>query len=243
MAPRSQKSSKAKKRRGVYWVVSTHWDREWYEPFQGFRYRLVGLLDEVLDTMERDPRFSHFQLDGQSSPIEDYLEVRPENETRVRQLAQAGRLGLGPWYTMPDELILSGEALVRNLQEGLRVARRFGPPSRAGFVCDVFGHNSQLPQILQGFGIDNAFLWRGADEERQGPCFRWRGADGSEVLAVRFGPKHGYCDYAFAVRDADDHTAEFDVKAALPKARRFVKMQAERLGKLPVLVFDGGDHL
>ena len=74
MAPRSQKSPKAKKRRAAYWVVSTHWDREWYEPFQDFRYRLVGLLDEVTIwsyalTREEILRVKHARMDHPDSQL------------------------------------------------------------------------------------------------------------------------------------------------------------------------------
>jgi mannosylglycerate hydrolase len=37
-------------------VPHTHWDREWYLPFQSFRLRLVGLVDRLLDFMEADAR-------------------------------------------------------------------------------------------------------------------------------------------------------------------------------------------
>ncbi|HYT25966.1 MAG TPA: hypothetical protein VEP73_05730, partial [Actinomycetota bacterium] len=68
--------------RTVHLVPHTHWDREWYEPFQRFRMRLVDLLDRVLDRAEADPGFA-FTLDGQTATIEDYLEIRPEAEGRV----------------------------------------------------------------------------------------------------------------------------------------------------------------
>ncbi|MBI4579445.1 MAG: hypothetical protein HY718_07065, partial [Planctomycetes bacterium] len=84
------------KRTGHY-VISTHWDREWYESFQSYRFRLVSVLDEVLDVMQRDLRFRYFQLDGQVIPIEDYLEIRPEREAELRDLIEEGRLRLGPW--------------------------------------------------------------------------------------------------------------------------------------------------
>ena len=29
-------------------VAHTHWDREWYAPYEHFRARLAGVLDEVL---------------------------------------------------------------------------------------------------------------------------------------------------------------------------------------------------
>ena len=49
-----------------YIVPQTHWDREWYEPFQTFRMRLVKLLDAVLPMLERDPSYARYLLDGQT---------------------------------------------------------------------------------------------------------------------------------------------------------------------------------
>ena len=62
---------------------------------------------------------------------------------------------------MPDEFTVSGELLIPDLEMGRDLARTLGAePSNAGFVCDMFGHNSQLPQIFAGFGIPGAFIWR-----------------------------------------------------------------------------------
>ena len=88
--------------RTAHYVASTHWDREWYETFQGFRMRLVSMLDELFKIMQDDSAFT-FEMDGQFIPIADYLEVRPEREPLVRQFASEGRLRLGPWYVLPDE--------------------------------------------------------------------------------------------------------------------------------------------
>src|SRR5580704_9937129 len=95
-------------------VPHTHWDREWYEPFQTFRLRLVHLMDTLLELLEQDPSYSRFLLDGQMAMVEDYLEVRPENEERIRALAAAGRISMGPWYILMDEFLASGETIVRN---------------------------------------------------------------------------------------------------------------------------------
>jgi len=232
-----------KKKQKAFLVNSTHWDREWYEPFQVFRYRLVSLLDEVLGVMQNDKRFSHFQMDGQSAPIEDYLEIKPEQKPLVKTLAQEARLALGPWYTMSDEFIVSGESLIRNLKEGLRVAKNFGIPSRVGFVCDIFGHNSQMPQIFRGFEIKCALVWRGINEQTAGPFFRWRSPDGSEVLSYRLGPNTGYGDYAFLVRNVGDHSENFNLKQMLKRSEDYIKRQADRCGSLPLLLFNGSDHL
>ncbi len=62
----------------------------------------------VLDLLEARPSFSHFLLDGQTAMVDDYLEIRPESEPRIRSLAGAGRLSLGPWHSQPDEFLVSG---------------------------------------------------------------------------------------------------------------------------------------
>ncbi|HLT85722.1 MAG TPA: hypothetical protein VKZ83_15925, partial [Phototrophicaceae bacterium] len=61
---------------GLVLVPHTHWDREWYEPHDVFRLRLVHVLDDVVARLETDPEF-RFTLDGQTAAIEDYLEIRP----------------------------------------------------------------------------------------------------------------------------------------------------------------------
>ena len=79
-------------------VPHTHWDREWYAPFETMRFHLVKFFDELLDVVEADPDLPVFLLDGQSVIIEDYLEVRQDQRARVARLVAAGRLRPGPDY-------------------------------------------------------------------------------------------------------------------------------------------------
>ena len=51
-------------------VPHTHWDREWYRSHEAFRYRLVRMLDGLLDLLERDPSYLHFTLDGQTIAVD-----------------------------------------------------------------------------------------------------------------------------------------------------------------------------
>ena len=88
----------------VYVVSHTHWDREWYREFQGFRVRLVYMMDQLIETMENDPEYRYFLLDGQTIVLNDYLEIRPENKARLQSLISAGRIKIGPWYVIPDSL-------------------------------------------------------------------------------------------------------------------------------------------
>jgi len=228
--------------RRAHYVLSTHWDREWYQSFQDFRYRLVQLLDRVLDGLAEGRLGGPFQTDGQAIVLEDYLEVRPERHAQVEALARQGKLAIGPWYVLPDEFLVSGESLVRNLRLGRRVARSFGgKPSEAGFVCDIFGHNSQLPQILAGFGIQGGFVWRGLNTVHTRHV-RWRGADGTELPCYRFG-KVGYCSYAVQVRHANDPTQRFDAEQAAADLDAYLQAEAACTEVDPLLLFDGGDHM
>jgi alpha-mannosidase len=161
-------------------VPHTHWDREWYEPFQRFRLRLVALLDDVLDRMERDPR-QRFTLDGQMAAVDDYLEVRPERRDRVAALVRDGRLAVGPWQILLDEFLCSGENIVRNLERGVRRAGELGAAMPVGYLPDMFGHIAQMPQILAGAGLAHACVWRGVPDRVRRHAFAWVAPDGTAI--------------------------------------------------------------
>src|SRR6266699_251337 len=173
-------------------VPHTHWDREWYQTFQQFRMRLVRTVDKLLDILDRDNQFQYFMLDGQTIVLDDYLEVKPEQEKRLKEYTRAGRIQVGPWYLQPDEFLVNSESLVRNLQIGLRQAAGYGDPMRVGYVPDCFGHIAQLPQILRGFGIDSAVFWRGIGAEAHKSEFYWAAPGGTQVLVIFLADASGY---------------------------------------------------
>ncbi len=107
----------------IHLVPHTHWDREWYRPFQSFRMQLVEVIDRVLEMLEAEPDFV-FTLDGQLATIDDYLAIRPEHEERIRRHVQSGRLAVGPWQILMDEFLVSGETLVRNSSRAGSVGKR-----------------------------------------------------------------------------------------------------------------------
>src|SRR5690625_3693852 len=165
---------------GIILVPHTHWDREWYEPHEVLRLRLVHVLDDVVTRLETDPEF-RFTLDGQTAAIEDYLQIRPEMRERVAALVRAGRLAIGPFLILLDEFCCDGETIVRNLELGIERAERLGGAMGVGYLPDMFGHTAQMPQILRGFGIEHAALWRGVPAAVTEHAFTWRAPDGSAV--------------------------------------------------------------
>jgi mannosylglycerate hydrolase len=217
-------------------VPHTHWDREWYRPFEHFRLELARVVDGVIEVLEGDPDFPAFTLDGQAVVLEDYLEVRPENEGRLRALLSAGRLQVGPSYILPDEFLVGAEPLVRNLLMGRTVCERFGAkPSPVGYLPDSFGHPAQLPQLLAGFGIRSFIFSRGLGDQIDdvGVIFRWRSPDDSEVLAFQQLPHYANFADLSGVEDAERRVRDV--------VERFGKA-LERAGVDDVLLCNGSDH-
>ncbi len=215
----------------LYFVVHTHWDREWYQPFQQMRARLVEMADRMLPMVESGALPS-FHFDGQTIVLDDYLEVRPGAAQRIARLVRAGKLQIGPWYVLADSFLVSGESLIRNLEIGLQIARRFGPALDAGYLPDQFGHIAQLPQILAGFGFRTAVLWRGVGADVARNRFIWEAPDGSTVLTVYL--PYGYSNGANFPLDTAD--------AFLARARDIAARERAFAGGLPILVMNGTDH-
>jgi len=144
--------------------LHTHWDREWYREFESFRLRLIVIFGEVLDLLESG-KIPSFYFDGQTSAIEDYLEINPEKEPLVRKLIKQKKLFIGPCYTLVDEFLTDGVCFRKNLEIGLKYSKKMGCEDFLGYFADTFGHSKNIPLILQEFGIDKAVVWRGCPEE------------------------------------------------------------------------------
>lgn len=186
----------------VHVVAHTHWDREWYHPAERFRQKLVALVDELIDDPPRADE--SFLLDGQTIIIDDYLAVRPDRAPALSQLLRDKRLEAGPWFVLADELIPSGEALVRNLLTGHRALRCFGADAPPVLYCpDSFGHPAALPSIAAGFGLPLIILWRGYGSARwpKGDVVRWIAPGGDEALIYHL-PRDGYEFGSHLPRDA-----------------------------------------
>ncbi len=218
----------------VFVIPHTHWDREWYATFQQFRIRLVHVMDALLDLLERDPSYTHFNLDAQTVVLQDYLEIRPEKRNILQKLVRERRLGVGPWYVLPDEFLVSGEALVRNLLLGHRIAGEFGHVQKVGYIPDTFGHISQLPQILQGFGIPFAMHLRGLDEGNLKSELWWQSPDGSSVLLRHLPTNLGYANAASLAEEVQEAASDLHV---------FAHYETQRASSSVLLALNGVDHL
>ena len=181
-------------------ISNTHWDREWVYPFQETRLLLLEFMDDLLDLLDRDTEFHSFLMDSQTLAIEDYLDLRPERETQVKKHIKAGRLIVGPWYSLPEEYIVNGESLVRNMVIGHRLAEKWGKVSKIGYTPFSYGQTSQMPQIYRAFDIDTIIFYRGINTPKSE--FIMEAPDGSRVTGCRFGALSRFSYYFYVYRMA-----------------------------------------
>lgn len=142
-------------------ISHTHWDREWYMPYEYHHTLLAELMNDLLRILEEDDSFRSFHLDGQTIIIEDYLQIHPEKREVLEKYIREGRIIIGPWYVLQDEFLTSSEANVRNLLIGHQDAAYYGVISKLGYFPDSFGNMGQAPQMLKQADIDTAVFGRG----------------------------------------------------------------------------------
>ncbi len=215
-------------------ISETHWDRAWYRTFEEFRLRLVELVDKLFLILESNPDFTHYTFDGQTIVLEDYLEVKPQERSRLERFIGNGRILVGPWYVLPDVFLVSGESLIRNLLMGRRIAQEFGQVMDVGYIPDPFGLVSQLPQIVSQFGYDSIIFARGTGDEvdELGSEFIWKAPDGSDVMAHWLPLSYG--NIAWLPPDVDDAVSVIEGVLDELQQRSVIKT---------CLLMNGSDHL
>lgn len=191
----------------AYVIPHTHWDREWRYPLWKNRMLLVEFFDQLLEILDNNKDYHCFLMDGQISPIEDYLEVMPQNKEKVTKHIKEGRIAVGPWYTLPDLYPVDGECLVRNLLKGIRITKKYGEPLGVGYNTFGWGQTAQLPQIYKEFGFDFIICAKKVSKDRAPDSeFWWEAPDGTKVLTSRLGEHaranlffNSYIDVKFGV--------------------------------------------
>ena len=108
---------------------------------------------------------------------------------QIRKLVEAGRWSIsGGWYLQPDANLPGLESFVRHMSEGRRYFfDQFGVRPKVAYNFDSFGHHAGMPQLLRQAGFEMYVHMRpqGHDLELPSDFYRWRGVDGSEILALR----------------------------------------------------------
>jgi alpha-mannosidase len=172
----------------VFVLASTHNDIGWAgTPSEIAEHRERGIIDKLIDIMERRPRFA-FAMEV-AFYLEEYLGRKPHRAAKIKELVDEGFLEWGGTYTQPFESLLPGETLLRQIYHGRGwLQKRWGIRSRGAWNVDVQGRTIQIPQVLKKSGIDYMVLSR-----NQPGLYWWEAPDGSRVLVLSLMEGHyGY---------------------------------------------------
>ena len=205
--------------------LHTHWDREWYREFEIFRLRLLRVFDNILELLVKN-KIPSFYFDGQVSALEDYLELRPEMEETVQMLVKHKKLFIGPFYCLIDEFLTDKTCFEKNLEIGIKTAKKYGCNDFIGYLPDTFGHSKNAVDILMDYGIDKCMVWRGCGDFPSE--FKWCGMD--TVNLVR-----GYFHDVFSIKT--------DLKTKAEILKKELDKIAEKSGEKYLLLPIGADHL
>lgn len=183
--------------KNIHIISHSHWDREWYMPFEYHRAKLIELIDRCIEKFETEEEFKSFNLDGHTALIEDYLEIKPQNVELIKKYVSEGKFYAGPWYVLQDEFLTSSESNIRNLLIGMKIAGEFGKINMIGYFPDSFGNAGQMPQILKQAGMKAVVFGRGvkptgeankvsdfSDYSSQYSEMHWQSPDGSSLPAI-----------------------------------------------------------
>ncbi len=216
----------------VHIVNHTHWDREWYFTTADALVLSENCFTEVLDELDKHTE-AKFCLDGQSSILDDYVNLRPDRIEQIKRFVSEKRLAIGPWYTQTDAFFVNAESMIRNLIVGIRDCKQYGDPMKIGYLPDTFGFNAQMPMILQNCGIDNIIFWRGIHFGKQvsGPYFKWRGLGEQEIIAVNLVDGYGGAAH---LNDTDDYLGN----RLIPATKKVNKLSQSQ----EILLPSGGDQ-
>lgn len=217
----------------AHMICHTHWDREWYLTREEFRTKLVRLIDGLLDIVETVPEYVSFMLDGQTIAIEDYLEIKPYNREKLFAALKSGKIICGPWYILPDELLVSGESHIRNYLTGTEVIAETGKKMETAYLPDSFGHPEQMPQIVEGLGMNAMVFWRGVSKAVKQSEFYWESPfSDAKVLCIHL--LNGYGNSA---------NLSEDIAVTLPRVQEMIESLGAYSSTDLVLLMNGSDHI
>jgi alpha-mannosidase len=163
-----------------------HMDVAWLWPVWRTRQKIAHTVATALLLMERDAAYVFSMSQPQTFA---YLKHdHPQLYARLKERVKEGRFEpIGNMWVEADCNLASGEALIRQILHGAAFFEaEFGVESPIVWLPDVFGYTAALPQIMRGCGISTFVTTKLSwSQTNRFPydTFRWRGLDGSEVLA------------------------------------------------------------
>ncbi len=173
----------------VHLFCNAHLDPVWMWTWEEGAREAISTFRTAADLLDEFPEFI---FNHNESLLYEWIEIYdPPLFGRIRDLVRQGRWNVtGGWYLLPDLNLPGGETLVRVILEGRRYFHeKFGVRPPVAYNFDSFGHPGSLPQLLRQSGFELYIHCRPTAHQLDlpAPLYRWRSADGSDVIALRPG--------------------------------------------------------
>ena len=176
-------------------VGHAHIDSAWLWPVRETRRKVARTVANVLALMDEDPQFTYAMSSAQQY---EWLEAEhPDLFARMRQRIAEGRfIPVGGMWVESDNMIPTGESLVRQITFGTRYFKEhLGVTPRGIWLPDSFGYSGAWPQIARRAGfvwfLTQKISWNDVTKFPH-HSFEWEGIDGTPIL-THFPPSDTYC--------------------------------------------------
>jgi alpha-mannosidase len=171
----------------LHLICTAHLDPVWQWRWEEGASEAIATFGTAATLLRKHPGFV---FNHNEAVLYRWVEkYEPALFREIRGLVREGRWSVsGGWYLQPDANMPGLESLTRQVIEGRRYfAAKFGVRPLAAYNFDSFGHGGGLPQVLRLAGYRMYIHMRPQKTDLALPAdlYRWRGVDGSEVLALR----------------------------------------------------------
>ena len=176
-------------------IGHAHIDSAWLWPVRETRRKVARTVSNVLALMDEDPDFTYAMSSAQQYAWLE--EEHPDLFARMKRRIEEGRfIPVGGMWVESDNMIPSGESLVRQITFGRRYFKEhLGVAPRGIWLPDSFGYAGSWPQIARRAGFDwfltQKISWNDTTKFPH-HSFMWEGIDGTRIL-THFPPSDTYC--------------------------------------------------
>ena len=178
-------------------IGHAHIDSAWLWPVRETRRKVARTVSNVLALMDEDPDFTYAMSSAQQYAWLE--EEHPDLFARMKRRIEEGRfITVGGMWVESDNMIPSGESLVRQITFGRRYFKEhLGVTPRGIWLPDSFGYTGSWPQIARRAGFDwfltQKISWNDTTKFPH-HSFMWEGIDGTRIL-THFPPSDTYCSW------------------------------------------------
>lgn len=169
----------------VLCTAHAHIDMNWMWGYEETVSVTLDTFRTMLNMMKEYPTFTFSQ--SQASVYRIVEEYDPEMLAEIKQRVKEGRWELtASTWVETDKNMPNGESLSRHIlytKKYLAELFDIDPDSlNIDFEPDTFGHNLNVPEILNAGGVKYYYHCRGFDEQVH---YRWRSPSGAEIIVYR----------------------------------------------------------